>query len=240
MRRARRLRPAAWWAGPWLATALAGCGGGPATPAPEAAVRAYVAAVRAGDAAAVHRLLDPETRETVAVDDVAAALDDYRAELADQADALERRVDGGGAPARARWSGPPGAWVLRTERGPEGRIGWRFEGGVFDAPTLATPVEAVRALRSALARESLPGLLDVLSRGAAADARAEIGALVDETGDPDALDVTLEGDRAVVRTPTGRLIRLLREAGEWRVDAVGEAPVPAAPGPAGGDPTADR
>ncbi|MEM1417501.1 MAG: hypothetical protein AAGH15_21570, partial [Myxococcota bacterium] len=105
--------------------------------------------------------------------------------------------------------------LLRNERGL-----WALVGGVLDAPAQATPLDAVRALRHALQRRSLRALLPLLSRSLRAELEAELDQLAAALEDELALEVQLEGDTARVRTPSGRLIRLRREGGQWRVDDV--------------------
>ena len=192
---------------------LAGCASTASFPSPADTVEAYARATRAGDAEAVHALLDAETRERVDEARVAELLE----ENADELDAEATRLTDAVPPepeARVYLSSGEVA-VLRRERG-----AWVLVGGVLDAPAQATPLDAVRALRHALARRNLEGLLPLLSRSLRAEVEAELDALVEALGDELALEVTLEGDAAQVRTPSGRVSVLRREAGQWRVDDV--------------------
>ncbi|MEO0321702.1 MAG: hypothetical protein AAF447_02000 [Myxococcota bacterium] len=169
--------------------------------------------MREGDAGAVHALLDEETRAQVDEARVAELLEDHAEEL----DGEAARLTAAAPPeAEARVFLASGeVAVLRRERD-----AWVLVGGVLDAPAQATPLDAVRALRHAMARRNLEGLLPLLSRALRAEVEAELDALVEALGDELALEVTLEGDAAQVRTPSGRVIVLKREAGQWRVDDV--------------------
>lgn len=195
----------------WLAL-CAGCASTEPPPGPEATVMAYVRAVRAGDARAAYALLDPETRAEVPFERFAALMEDNRAELEEQADALARRARDGIEPrARAELAG--GRAVVLVREG--GR--WRVEAGVAETPALHTPRDAVLALRRALAHRDLRGIERVLSRGTRAELEADIRQFLDETADELDLEYEVRGNRARVRTTEGREILLVREAGEWRV-----------------------
>ncbi|MFW5875849.1 MAG: hypothetical protein ACOCXM_03870 [Myxococcota bacterium] len=190
----------------------AGCATTPPPPGPEDTVRAYVQAVRAGDAEAAYALLDPETRAEVPFERFAELMRANRAELEAQADALGRRAEAGIEP-RAHAELPDGqAVVLVREAGH-----WHIEAGVPEAPSLHTPRDAVLALRRALARRDLRGVERVLSRGTRAELEAEIERFLEETADALDLQYEVRGEEARVRTTGGREIHLVREAGEWRV-----------------------
>lgn len=173
---------------------------------------AYVRAVRAGNARAAYALLDPETRAEVSYADFARMMRDNRAELEEQADALQREVKSG-IETRARAELPEGrSVVLVRETG-----GWRIEAGVAEVPSLATPRDAVLALRRALQHRDLHAIERVLSRGTRAELEADIQRFLDETADEHDLRYEVHGDHARVHTTGGREILLVREAGEWRV-----------------------
>lgn len=197
--------------GAWLGLAVgAGCTSATPVPGPEATVAAYVAAVRAGDAAAIHGLLDDETRDRVSVEEVAAAVADDHEELAEQVERIEAAP-----PARARARVPlrGGDAVVLTLEG--GR--WKLVGGGIDVPALDTPLGAVRALRQALVRGGLASVTRLLSRETRADLDAEIQRFLDDTADELDLEVEERGNEATVRTTSGREIRLVRESAEWHV-----------------------
>jgi hypothetical protein len=195
-------------------------------------VEAYARAVREGDARGIHRLLDPETRATTGVAEVERLLEENRAELLEQARLLAERA-AGGFRARARFTLSPTHrvdLVTDADTAGAGRT-WHLAGGVFIAPSLDGPVDAVLALRHALAIRSLEAVLRVLSRETRADLEAEIEDLMEETADPLGLEVTTSNGRAVVRTPSGRVLVLVEQAGEWRVAGIGDVP---AEGPTSG------
>ncbi|MFW6050967.1 MAG: hypothetical protein ACODAU_07325 [Myxococcota bacterium] len=189
----------------------------PEAPRPEDTLRAYVRAVRAGDARTAYALLAPETRAEVPFDAFADKMRENRKELEAQTEALERRAEQGIRPrARAHLAGSR-SLVLVRERGR-----WRVEAGVAETPSLHTPRDAVLALRRALAGRDLRGVERVLSRETRAELEADIRRFLDETADPLDLEYEVQGDRARVRTTAGREVHLVREAGEWRVVDVEE------------------
>lgn len=191
---------------------LAGCGGAQRERGPERVLRQYVAAISSGDAQAAYELLDEETRATVSLEDFRALLSENQRELSDQLSDVEQNLVAGIVPeARVRTSA--GLSVLLQHE--EGR--WRLAGGVLDAPVLRNPRDAVLALRWALERRSLHGIERVLARPLRAEIEAEIERLLADTEDELDLDYQIRGNRATVRTSSGREILLIREAGEWRV-----------------------
>lgn len=193
--------------------ALTACAGGTRTivEPPTAAVRAYVDAVRAGDVEAVYAMLDEATRAEVDLDALRASYAENEAEAAAQAEALE--ASAGDPRARAELTLASGEVVtLVLEEG-----GFRVAGGFLDAVAPATPEDAVEALRHALLRRSLPALLRILSRETRAGIDAEIERLLEETADPLDLEIHESESRATIRLGSGRVLELVREAGEWRI-----------------------
>lgn len=195
-----------------LALSLAGCGATVTVSRPEAAVEAYRLAIEADDAGAAYALLDEETRSTLPEERFRALMADNRTELSDQGALLAERAQRG-VEAEARVplaSGETVTLVLEDGR-------WRLDGDVLGAATLRTPRDAVLALRRALVRRSLPGLLRVLAREPRAEVEAEVGRVLDETEDELDLDYEVRGNEALVRTTGGREILMIREGGEWRI-----------------------
>ncbi len=94
---------------------------------------------------------------------------------------------------------------------------WRVDRGVLGRPCLDRPADAVVALHDALARSRLQAALRLLARGPRAELEAELARWIDGTADPDALEVSVQGEAATVRTPTGEQLELVRESGQWRV-----------------------
>ncbi|AKF04740.1 hypothetical protein DB32_001889 [Sandaracinus amylolyticus] len=205
--------------------AIVGCGGAMATAGdpPERAVRAYAEALARGDAAGTYEMeLDVAHRDR----DVAAQrarFEDARGELAEVGSALASAPrDAMRAHARVALSNGETVVLARDSDG-----GWRIEGGVLGVPALVEPRDAVVALRGALARRHLRGIEEVLARRTRAAWEAEVARVLEQTADEDALRVTVDGERAFVRTPGGIEIELVREGEEWRV--VDVRPIAAAP-----------
>lgn len=180
--------------------------------APDATVRAYAAALRAGDAAAIRELMTAETQARVSEAEVARLLEENREELRERAQQAEAALEGGVSTRAAVRLVDGEVAVLGLEAGH-----WRIVGGVLDAPALLTPEDAVRSLRMFLRRRSLPGLLRVLAHGPRADLEAEVARFLDDTEDELDWETEVHDNEAFVRTSAGRVIHLVREAGEWRV-----------------------
>ncbi len=197
-----------------MAALMTACAPAATTPiaGPERTLTNYVAALRAGDAEAAYQLLDEETRATLTLDRFRELLAENEAEVADQASGIEQALTEH-VVARASAALPDGERAVAVLEA--GR--WWLLGGVLNAPVLQTPRDAVLALRRALLRRSLPGTFRVLARDARAELEAEIERFLEGTADELDLDYEIRGNQATVRTTDGRLIRLLREAGEWRV-----------------------
>jgi len=190
------------------------CGGAPTrVVGPEATLDAYTAALRAGDSRKAYELLDPETQEAIAYEAFAATFEENRAELREHAGHVDDAVKADEVQSRAEVELRDGEKAVLTLEG--GR--WTLLGGVLDAPALQTPRDAVRALRHAVQRRSLRGLMRVLSREARAGLDDERTRFLEETADPLDLEVEIQGNEARVRLTGGRVLRLRREAGEWRV-----------------------
>ena len=97
---------------------------------------------------------------------------------------------------------------------------WRLAGGVLDAQAHATPLDAVSALRRAILRRDLSGLMRALSRERRAAFAASFDRSVRATADPLDLRVETHGERAIVHTSDGGQIHLRRQAGRWYVTEV--------------------
>ncbi|MBW2464634.1 MAG: hypothetical protein JRH11_23505 [Deltaproteobacteria bacterium] len=196
-----------------LVCPLAACGAGATASGnpPADALVAYVAALESEDAAAVHALLTEELQQELSIDEVRELMADNHDELADQGAEISRGASLVRASADQPLHGGETARLVREEGG------WAIDGGVISAPGLGTPMATVLALRRALQRQSLPGVMRVLAREPRAELEAEVTRLLEETEDPLDLEIEVRGNRAKVRTTGGRLINLVREAGEWRI-----------------------
>ncbi len=194
---------------------LTGCGAassGTSVAEPDETVRAYASALRTGDAAALRGLMSSEFRTQVTEADLTRLLEENREELRERAQQAEAALDEGIATRAAIRLGDGELAVLDMEQDQ-----WRIIGGVLDAPALRTPEDAVRSLRRSLRRRSLSGLLRVLAHGPRADIETEVARFLDDTEDELDWETEIQGNVAFVRSSTGRVIRLVREAGEWRV-----------------------
>ncbi len=200
------------------ALVLGGCaGGGSITRPPDTLARDYADALRRGDADAVYAMLDEETRASVDLETLRAQMAETQAELEEQAQAIEAALlDPQLVSTGAR---VPLAHDQHATLVVEGTR-WRILGTVLDAVSLATPRDAVLAFRSALGRRSLRGVERVLARQPRSEIEAQIQRFLMDTEDELDLDVDIQGNDATVRTASGRVIRLVREAGEWHVLSV--------------------
>jgi hypothetical protein len=183
-------------------------------PPPATALDAYVAAIRSDDAEAAHALLSETIRAEVTVDELGRLMEDNREELLEQAETIETEAVGVRAVAVQPLEGGERVRMVLED----GK--WAIDGGVVAAPGLATPMATVRALRRALYRRSLPGVLRVLARQPRAEIEAEVARILEETEDELDLEVEVRGNRAKIRTTGGREILLVREAGEWRIVSI--------------------
>lgn len=195
-----------------LGLALPACA--PKTPPTGATLEAVRRAMAEGDGAALHALGTSETQALYTEEELATLVAENRAELAQMADALgdaEGRLS-----VELRYEGGERV-VLRYEDG-----AYRLDGALLAGTSLGSPEEAVLALRVALERRSLPGVLRVLTTERRRALLGEIDALVDGAADPLDFDVRINGDRATVRLPTRLVIILERESDEWRVVDIAE------------------
>ncbi len=190
-----------WVLATWVA--LVGCGGAPVREEPRHTVHALAAALRERDAAGLAALVERPDAE------IAREL----ADAPDQLAVLADRIEAAPLEERAR------VYVVSGERlrvvREEGA--WHIDRGVLGAPALMTPEDAVLALHDALARARWNDLAAVLASGPRAELEDEARRWLEGTRDADALDVSIEGDAAIIRTPTGGTIELAREGGEWRI-----------------------
>jgi len=190
-----------------------GCASSPARRGADETLAAYIAAVRADDAHAAYLLLDEATRARTSEEAFARRMRDASGELSTQVDELEQSLQRRPARVDARVDLDDGGRVVMVEE--SGQL--RIAAGVLDAPSLGSPEDAVLALRRALMRRSLAGVLRVLSQDSRAEVEAEIRDYLDATSDSLDLESEIHGDEARVRLTGGRSVTLIREEGEWRV-----------------------
>ena len=181
-------------------------------PEPEAVLDAYAAALARGDTEAVWALMSDESKRAMSKQELAKIIADQKSELVEQAKgltAVERVVR-----TRARIRYDDGEVVtLDLEEG-------SFRVAAADAlPAAAkTPAQALGQLRRVLARRSYVGMLRVLSPEARAEVEQGLRSLVEGLNEPDALQISIEGDNAKVSVPGGHHVELRREDGVWRID----------------------
>jgi len=96
--------------------------------------------------------------------------------------------------------------------------GWRVDRGILGAPVLATPTEALASFAIALRRIAASRVTAVLSRGTRLLMADELDRWRRGLEDLAAIPIVVEGDRATATLPTGVVLDLVREAGEWRID----------------------
>jgi hypothetical protein len=191
---------------------LAACASGPArVPDPAQSVKQWLTALKDDQPDAAYALLDPSLRASLGRARFLALWRQNRAELR----ALGERLSAVEVAPKARAhvaleDGERIALVLEDGR-------WRLAGGVLDAQALGTPLDAVAELRRALRRQSLPGLLRVLSRERRAAWFAAFEKSIEQTRDPLDLRVEVHGEEATVHLSGGGQIKLKREAGRWQI-----------------------
>lgn len=200
-----------------LMAASTGCGGALAAGAPddppEPTIATYADALSRGDADAALALEADAAHRGRALEDQRARMGDAREELAELGAAITSAPP---SALRVHARIPVGGGELVVmARDPDG--GWRVEGGVLGVPALVAPRDAVAALRSALARRDLRGIEEVLAQRTRAAWEEEVRRVIEQTSDPDALQIRVDGERAIVTTPDGVELELVREAEEWRV-----------------------
>ena len=189
-----------------------GCAPSARVVGPETTVTRYLDALARGDAEAVHALLDEESRARFELSEVAAAMESNRVELEEQRAAIEVGLEGGLFTLA----------TLEVESGEKVRLElesgrWRIAVSLLGEPELRDPRDAVRAMRAALSRRSMIGVSRVLSRESRQEVDSAIERFLDDTADELDLEYEVEGNRAIVRTTSGRELELVRESGEWRV-----------------------
>jgi hypothetical protein len=201
---------AGWFVG--LSTAFTGGCAKPRVADPMPAVRAYAVAAQRGDAEALYAMLSARSRRDLGLDGTRRLVAETRNELRQSAEALSE----------------PGVEVeavaeVRYDDGE--RASLELEDGVFkiaaaDALPSAprTPVEALGALRKALARRSYAALVRVLSTETGSALESDWDAMVRGLEDPETLDVRVQGDRAEVELSGGHVVKLRRELGVWRIE----------------------
>jgi microcystin degradation protein MlrC len=171
-----------------------------------------VRAATEGDAAALYALLPASHRARESLEAFRARMAADREELrAFGALVRDTRAHRGPRTSVAVTQGPPVAVVEEVG-------GWALVSAALGAPSGATTADALRALHAALTQRSLGALLEVLSARTRGGLEAELAALADATRNPAALELSTTPFLANVRLPDGRVLVLVKENGQWRVD----------------------
>lgn len=196
--------------------ALVGCAG--SVPDPKLAALEYADAAARGDADAVYALLSEASKRDYTEGEVRGLVNDQKAELASQAEAVRKVFSETGDPSRVVTE----AMVPFADGE---RASLRLEDGAYkigaadalpaDARTVA---QALGQLRRVVARRSYAGLLRVLTPRSRAAIEEDLRTLVEGLEQPEGLDVRVTGDTAVVTVPGGHFVRLKRDQGVWRVE----------------------
>jgi hypothetical protein len=192
---------------------VAGCGGA-TLPDPREAARAYAAAVKRGDADAVHSLLTREAQRGLGREGSRRLVVSERAELDRQARSLLEGELAVEATATIPLADGSNVELTLEEQG------FRVAAAETLPSAARTPSEALEGLRRALGRRSYSALLRVLSAESRGAIESDMRSLVSGLADPASLDVRVNGDRAEVEIPGGHAVTLKREGGVWRVDDV--------------------
>lgn len=195
---------------PLMVLLFSACGAS-AVPDPKQAATQYAEAVQGRDETKLYNLLDAEARRALGPERVEELLQQSQSEL--ERRALEFAGDDAEVKAQAQLQFSNGEVVsLQLE---DGRF--RVSSASAFPSGATTPTQALHELRSALARRSYLGLLHVLSSETRAAVEDQVQDLVTILEHPEALEVTISGDRATVVTPRGHRVELKNENGVWKV-----------------------
>lgn len=221
----------------YLALALlAGCGGDAAkrtTPPAAEGVKAYVAVLRAGDAAQAYALLSGEVKAQLSYEDFALQWNESAREREHQARALEEGLKGSSdLGERARIVYPDGKTVhLVRESGV-----WRLESAVVSRVHAGRPRDAVAIFAEALSRRDYQAVLRVLTsrrrEGIGEQVDSFVKSLLERLKSEDVSIEAIGKDRAEMRWDDGKRrykIILRKEGDQWRVDDIHLRPAPATP-----------
>jgi hypothetical protein len=214
------------------ALSLAGCphgAGAPVRSGPEDAVHAYVAAVRAGDAARAWALLTPAARAKLTRADLEALLKNDREELLLRADEMDTHA-AAGLPEHADVPLTTGGSVRLLRE----KDGWHVDESALSEAPPSSPEACLRSLVRALEAGRLEPVVGLFSTHLRAEFDAELALVIESLRVAIAAGVEPRGDRARVALDRGRALVLVREGGLWRVDRV-EGLADGAPAPAAGD-----
>jgi hypothetical protein len=187
-----------------------GCSGA-RLPDPRTTAGEYARAVAKGDSGAVHALLTEEAQRSYGRDGTRRLLGDGKDEILGQARAFSLPTAKVRVEAAVPYLDGERA-VLEVE---DGR--YRISAAAGLPASARTPAQALADLRGALSRRSYAALVRVLSRGTRTALERDLRALATGLENPESLDVKVHGETAEVVVPGGHKVRLVREAGVWRI-----------------------
>jgi len=209
-----------------LLATTTGCAGAVArSSARDAALRAATALER-GDTATLYAMLPASEQRRQRREDFVQRASAQSEELRALGSALRGAVGTSGGPvASLGVEGPRDALVVEESGG------WRVADPGFGTPVGASVAGAlgVRAVlggvREALVRRDWGALRALLSARARGGVDAELDVLVRSLADPASLELrAMDGQpspgRMLVVLPDGRRLELVREGGQWRVEAL--------------------
>lgn len=205
-----RLRPARlllYVATLYLGLGLSGCASS-APPPLDNAVRELHRAIERGDAGAVNKLLTSAGRSERSEEELAALLALHREELLQIARRLESQTPV--VEAHLRIAGEEIGFIY------EGG-GYRLNGAAIGGLSLKDPESLVLALRRAIGARDLKALLRLLTHERRMLLLAQLDGLAEAGKDPLDLEVDAAKTSATVRLPSGALLQLKYENGEWRL-----------------------
>jgi hypothetical protein len=183
-----------------------------AMPDPRDAARAYARAAAAGDADALYEMMTSEGRQSHGREGVQRLVEETRPELERRSQSLSRGPLVAEARAELGYADGEVA-VLELEEGT-----FRVGAAATLPAGATTPQQALVELRRALAQRSYATLSRALADGTRRHLEDQLSSLVRSLEDPEAADVSIQGDRATVTLPEGHLVSLRREQGVWKVE----------------------
>ncbi len=212
-------------AGGFLGGAV-GCGATGRVSSPRDTALQAAAALERADPGALYALLPESERRRQSPEEFARRVGAQGEELRALGGALRGALGPGQGPLAALGAEGPREALVVEEAG-----GWRVADPGFGPPTggSATGSAGVRAvlggLREALVRRDLGALRALLSARARGGLDAEIDALTRALGDPPALELRATDGRPaparmLVVLPDGRRLEMVREGGQWRIEAL--------------------
>lgn len=191
-------------------------------PPPEQRAQEIAEALEQEDVGRLHAMLTKRAQEQLSPEELRELLQESPAEyreLREQLQALtQQELTQSAWQVEARLPFTNGSEIfLRGEQGE-----FRLQGSGVSSAGAASPEAALLELHQTLRRQSLPGLLALLSAQKKQELTGLLEALTEATTAEqlEFAEVELLGERAQVRLPSGLLISLVRESGVWKLEEV--------------------